>query len=460
MSAIISVHTFYLLSLGCPKNEVDAECMSAALCSAGYIPTRDPYKADVLIVNTCAFIEDAVREAIDAILDLAEFKFPEGRAQFLVVTGCLPQRVGRALFSEFPEVDAILGTGEYGLIAETVNRLRDGLSLREHRPGRPGELDHLSCYRTPASIEARWAYLKVAEGCSNACAYCAIPSIRGPQHSRTMDEIIEEAKHLESIGIREIILVAQDTTRYGRDLTDKDQNTLTMLLRRLSKETQSIELIRCLYFYADALTGELVREFADNPKIAHYMDIPIQHASDSVLKRMRRHETRAVIEAKIAAIRENVPNIVLRTTVMVGFPGETEDDVQMLLDFMRSMRFDRLGCFIFCPEEGTRAASMPDQVPFDVAFSRYTRVMELQHDLSLEKNRSRIGTVVPVLLDGVDPHGILFQGRSFGEAPDIDPIIRVAATSPEVGIGSRPLVRIVDAGAYDMTGVTINEYGK
>ncbi len=463
MSANHSVHTFYLLSLGCPKNEVDAECMSAALCRAGYSPTEDPHKADVLIVNTCAFIEDAVREAIDAILDLADYKYPEGNARFLVVTGCLPQRVGSELFSEFPEVDAILGTGEYGLIVNTVDRLRDGVSLREHQPGRPdrsGALDHLHCDRTPASKNARWAYLKIAEGCSNACAYCAIPSIRGPQRSRPMDEIVEEARHLESLGIRELILVAQDTTRYGCDLVNNEHNTLSVLLRRLSDETQDIELIRCLYFYADALTEELIREFADNPKVAHYMDIPIQHASDAVLKRMRRHETSAMIEEKINSIRDAVPDIVLRTTVMVGFPGETETDVERLLDFMRSMCFDRLGCFIYSAEEGTRAASMKDQVSSDVAFLRYNRVMELQHDLSLEKNRSRIGTVVPVLLDGVDPHGILFQGRSFGEAPDIDPIIRVAATSPGIGIGSRPMVRIVDAGAYDMTGVTIDEYSQ
>jgi ribosomal protein S12 methylthiotransferase len=463
LSANYSIHTFYLLSLGCPKNEVDAECMSAALCRAGYSSTDDLYKADVLIVNTCAFIADAVREAIDAILDLADYKYPEGRARFLVVTGCLPQRVGRELFSEFPEVDAILGTGEYGLIVDTIDQLRDGISLREHQPDRPGcsgALDHLRCDRMPASKNARWAYLKIAEGCSNTCAYCAIPSIRGPQRSRPMDEIVEEARHLESIGIRELILVAQDTTRYGYDLTNKEQNTLTALLRRLSNETQDIELIRCLYFYADALTEELIREFADNPKIARYMDIPVQHASDAVLKRMRRHETRAMIEAKIASIRAAIPDVVLRTTVMVGFPGETEDDIDILLDFMRSLRFDRLGSFIFCPEEGTRAASMTDQVSSDVAFLRYNRVMELQHDLSLEKNRSRIGTVVPVLLDGVDPHGILFHGRSFGEAPDIDPIIRVAATSPGIGIGSRPMVRIVDAGAYDMTGVTIDEYSQ
>ncbi|NLZ99658.1 MAG: radical SAM protein, partial [Clostridiaceae bacterium] len=241
---------------------------------------------------------------------------------------------------------------------------------------------------------------------------------------------------------------------------NNEHNTLSVLLRRLSDETQDIELIRCLYFYADALTEELIREFADNPKVAHYMDIPIQHASDAVLKRMRRRETSAMIEEKINSIRDAVPDIVLRTTVMVGFPGETETDVERLLDFMRSMCFDRLGCFIYSAEEGTRAASMKDQVSSDVAFLRYNRVMELQHDLSLEKNRSRIGTVVPVLLDGVDPHGILFQGRSFGEAPDIDPIIRVAATSPGIGIGSRPMVRIVDAGAYDMTGVTIDEYSQ
>ncbi len=448
--------SFYLLSLGCPKNEVDAECMSALLKAEGFVFEREPSRADYLVVNTCAFIQPAAEEAIDAILDLARHKSAGGGKKYLVVTGCLAQRYGGDICREMPEVDAVLGTGEYKEIARVLRRLGRGDDLSRHAPGSPGDLSHLCCERIPSAARGTYAYVKIAEGCSNACSYCAIPSIRGRQRSREPQAIIDECGRLVEQGVKELILVAQDTTRYGNDLPSRP--TLAELLRDLSVHVPKAELIRCLYFYADRLTDALIGEMAVNPKAAHYLDLPIQHASDRVLKRMRRHETAAVIESRIARVREWIPDVILRTTVMVGFPGETDEDFEKLLDFIGKIRFDRLGCFVFYPEEGTRAAELPDQVPAEIARARREAVMKLQQQISLERNRARIGQEIPVLLEGFDERGILFQGRSYGEAPDIDPVLYVAATSPDFCVGSRPVVRIVDAGVYDLTGVTVDEY--
>ena len=427
--------------------------MSAILRKEGFSFTGTPHLADYLIVNTCAFIQPAVEEAIEAILDLASSKKEGAR---LIVAGCLPQRYKDEIFKELPEVDAVIGTGEYGSVAQVLRRLSAGESLRTHRPGLPGDVIYLDIDRQPSARQGTYAYLKIAEGCSNACAYCTIPSIRGPQRSRQPQAILREASHLADLGVRELILVAQDTTRYGRDLAG--QPTLASLLRQLTEKTPGIELVRCLYFYADALTDELMEEMASNPKIAPYMDLPIKHASDAVLRRMRRHETAAEIEGKIHRIRQLIPELIIRSTVMTGFPGETEEDFRILLDFVQRIRFDRLGCFVFCAEEGTPAARMPDQVPFATASIRAAKIMEVQKQIALEQNRKRIGQVTPVLFEGVDERGILFQGRSYGEAPDVDPLIFVAATRPDLAIGSRPAVRIVDAGPYDLTGVSLDEH--
>ena len=447
--------SYYLLSLGCPKNEVDSECMSALLKEAGYSFTSQPDSARFLIVNTCAFIEPAVEEAIEAILDLAEQKSEDS---FLLVTGCLPQRYKEKVLQEFPEVDAILGTGEYGLIVDTLAALSRGdrAGLRAHRPGPPGNVSYLDVKRLPGAAGGTYAYLKIAEGCSNACAYCAIPRIRGPQRSRQPQAILSEARHLAGLGIRELILVAQDTTRYGRDLPERP--TLTSLLRMLTREVPEIDLIRCLYFYAGAVTDELIGEMAVNPKLAHYIDLPVQHASNTVLARMGRQETIEEITEVIEKFRRHIPDVVIRSTLITGFPGEGEKDFQTLLDFVRQIRFDRLGCFVFYPEEGTPAALMPDQVCRTKAASRAAQVMEIQKKIALEANLKRVGQVTPVLFEGVDARGILFQGRSYGEAPDIDPTIFIAATNPDHVIGSRPAVRILDAGPYELVGVSINEH--
>ena len=429
--------------------------MGALLKEAGYAFTPDPGSARFLIVNTCAFIEPAVEEAIGAILDLAAHK--EGReGVFLIVTGCLPQRYKEEIFHEFPEVDALLGTGEYDRIADVLGELAEGRDLRGHRPGPAGNIDYLDLRRRPSTPPGTYAYLKIAEGCSQACAYCAIPRLRGPQRSRRPEAILAEAAHLAGLGFKELILVAQDTSGYGRDLPDRP--TLASLLEGLSRELDTIELIRCLYFHAHSVTEELIGTLAADPKLASYVDLPIQHASDRILAAMRRRETIDVISRKIDRIRTALPDVILRSTVITGFPGESEEDFRHLLDYVKETRFDRLGCFVFSCEEGTPAAGMPGQVDPQIALRRQAQIMEAQRGIALEANRKRIGQVTQVLLEGVEARGILFQGRSYGEAPDIDPIIYVAARTPDLSVGNRTAVRIVDAGPYELTGVTLDEY--
>ncbi len=446
-------NSYYLLSLGCPKNEVDAECMSALLVEAGYVFAADPALARFLIVNTCAFLESAVEEAIEAILQLADQK---GEESYLVVAGCLAQRYKEKICQEMPEVDAIIGTGEYGSIVSLLGELEAGQNLRHHRPERPRDLSYLNTARMPSAPRGTYAYLKIAEGCSNVCAFCAIPSIRGPFRSRQPDDIIREARRLTDAGVQELILVAQDTTRYGLDLPAK--TSLADLLSRLTEEVPAIGLIRCLYFYAGAVTDRLIQEMADNPKVAHYVDLPIQHASNRILAAMRRHETIEMIGHVIERFRKQIPDVIIRSTVITGFPGENEEDFQLLLEAVRKFRFDRLGCFVYSAEEGTVAASLPGRVEPALAEWRRGKLMEIQQQISLESNLQRVGQVTPVLLEGVEERGILFQGRSYGEAPEIDPVLFVAATAPHLTIGSRPQVRIIDAKPYELIGVSLDEH--
>lgn len=448
--------TYYLLSLGCPKNEVDAESMAVLLQEAGYRGTNKAEEAEILIVNTCGFLEAAVSEAIDAILELSSYKEdPDAKGRFLIVCGCMSQRYKAEILTSMPEVDAVLGTAQYEQIAETVRRLERGEDLRGILPGRPGSLLHLREDRVPANGNQTYAYLKIAEGCSNACSYCKIPSLRGALQSRPLDSIIREAQNLISLGKKELILIAQDTTRYGSDLAE--DVSLAMLIQALIDQVHGIEQIRIMYAYADAITDELIGVMADNDQVCKYLDLPIQHASDNILKRMRRHESAELIAGRIRLLRQAMPDIILRSTVMLGFPGETEADFELLLDFIKEIQFDRLGSFVFSPEDGTPAASMPDQVDPDIAADRYQRLMQAQEEISLAKNKERIGNEVMLRFDDVDDGGILFRARSFGEAPDIDPIIHVASTNPDLAVGSWSPARIVDAEAYDLWGVTLDE---
>jgi ribosomal protein S12 methylthiotransferase len=444
--------TVYLLSLGCVKNLVDSECMSKLIQDAGHQIVGRPEDADVLLVNTCGFIESAKKEAIGSILDLAGYKRPQGRASHLIVAGCLSQRYAREIRQEMPEVDAVLGTADYGLIAQAINGLLDeDPAWRLREPGAPGSLEHLAVLRD-VSNAARYAYVKIAEGCANCCAYCAIPGIRGPYRSRPMADFVAEADRFSRAGHDEIILIAQDTTRYGQDLAGAQR--LTDLLRAVCR-LPAVRLVRLLYVYADSMTEELIECMASEPKIAHYLDMPIQHASDRILRRMNRRDCQAGLRRVIARLREAMPDLILRTTVMVGFPGETDEDFAELLSFLQDIRFDRLGCFVFSPEEGTAAYALQPRVKAAVAKARLKAVMECQQGISAAANQARLGHIDTVTLESIDDHGIFFIGRSYGEAPEVDPVIYVAATTEGLAVGQTCRVRLVEAGEYDMTGVTV-----
>ncbi len=443
----------YLLSLGCSKNLVDSECMSKIITDAGGQIVAEPEAADVLIVNTCGFIESAKTEAIGAILDLSEYKVPKGQAKLLIVTGCLAQRYAGDIYLDLPEVDAILGTSEYAQIAATIARhFGEVLPEPAHKlPGAAGSVEHLLVEREPSN-PGRYAYIKIAEGCSNCCAYCAIPGIRGPLHSRPLAEIVAEADRLSRAGRDELILIAQDTTRYGMDLTG------TRLLVPLVKaicELEAVRMVRILYVYADGLTDELIELMRQEPKITKYLDLPIQHASDRILTAMNRRDTQASLRRDIARLRAAIPDLVLRTTVMVGFPGESDADYMEMLTFLQDIKFERLGCFIFSPEEGTPAFDMKPKVAAAVAKRRQKMIMHQQKQITEDANRRRIGQIIPITLESIDDRGIFFIGRSYGEAPDVDPVIFVAAATEELHLGQTCQVQLVDAGEYDMTGVTV-----
>jgi len=441
---------FYLLSLGCAKNAVDAECMSQILKDSGWTAVSAPERADVLVINTCGFIASAKQESIEAILRLAEYKQPSGRARRLVVTGCLSQRYADEINRSLPEVDAVLGTADYGQIAGLLARLDAGCA-DWIKPGAPGSLDHLNITRA-VSTPANYAYIKIAEGCSNHCAYCAIPGIRGPFRSRPFEDIIAEARRLTASGHGELILIAQDTGRYGLDRYG---------IRRLPELARAIcripelRLLRILYTYSDGVSDDLIEAMAGEDKIAHYLDMPIQHGSDAVLARMNRHDRVKDIRAVVARLRRAIPDIVLRTTVMVGFPGETEQAFNELLKLLDELSFDRLGCFVYSPEEGTAAYTMRPRVHHQTARRRQRQVMQLQQKIAARASAGRIGQVVEVVLESVEDRGIFYIGRSYGEAPDVDPVIYVAASDGDIRLGQVCRVRLVDADAYEMTGVTV-----
>jgi ribosomal protein S12 methylthiotransferase len=442
--------SFYLLSLGCAKNLVDAECMSQILKDAGWAAVSGPELADVLLVNTCGFIESAKKEAIEAILTLAACKQPSGRARFLVVTGCLAQRYARDIRKQLPEVDAVLGTADYGQIAVLLQQLAIGRDVYK-LPGLPGSIEHLNVARRP-STPATYAWIKIAEGCSNHCAYCAIPGIRGAFRSRPIEDIEAEAARLSKDGFSELILIAQDTGRYGLDLYGRRR--LPDLLKVLCR-LPHVRMVRVLYTYSDGVTDELINVMLHENKIARYLDMPIQHGSDRILRLMNRHDDAAGIQAVVNRLRTAMPDIILRTTVMVGFPKETEEDFQALLALLRALRFERLGCFVFSPEEGTAAWDMRPRVHHQTAKRRHRLLMEQQQVISAEAAIRRIGQIFPVTLESVEDSGIFYIGRSYGETPEVDPVIYVAAASADFRTGQTCLVRLVEADAYEMTGVTV-----
>lgn len=399
------------VSLGCPKNLTDTEVMLRRLTEAGYTITPEETEADVIIINTCGFIESAKTEAIDNILDIAWLK-KNARLKKIIVCGCLVQRYGREVAEQFPEVDGILSVGAFGDIVEAVKSVLDG--KRYINLKKPEELA-LGGDRIVTTTQ--YAYLKIAEGCDNRCSYCAIPGIRGKFRSREIDDIVSEAKELENLGAGEIVLVAQDTTGYGLDIYGK--YSLAELIRKITENTLSVRL-RVLYCYPDKITDELCREFAVNDRLIKYVDMPIQHISDGILKKMNRHGGSEVIKDAFSRLRSACPGIIIRTTVIVGFPGETEEDFEELKQFVRQIKAERLGAFTYSAEEGTPASEMPDQIPEEVKQRRYDEIMTVQSEIAEKINSGRIGKREIAVVEDYDPLSESYCCRSDAEAPEID----------------------------------------
>lgn len=432
-----------LVSLGCAKNQTDAEIMLGILAEDGFNIVYDPAEADVIVVNTCGFIESAKQESIDAILEMAEYK--NGRCKLLIVTGCLAERYSKEILAELPEADAVLGTGDYDKIAEIIKEAFDG-----KKPVLCGHKDRTPEERLPRilSTPPYTAYLKIADGCDNNCTYCAIPKIRGHFRSRAIENIVEEARDLAENGVRELILIAQDTTRYGVDLYG--EYSLDKLLLELVK-IEKIEWIRVHYFYPEAITDSLIDVMAKYDKICNYIDMPVQHANNDILRRMARRTSREQMTEKINKIRKKMPGSVIRTSIIVGFPGETQEQFEELCDFVREIKFDRMGVFAYSQEEDTAAAEFENQIDENVKQSRLDTLMTMQQGISLELNKAKIGKTLEVIVEGYDEESFLFYGRSRGDSIEVDGKVYFG-TETEVNEGDIINVEILDADEYDLTG--------
>ena len=436
----------YLISLGCDKNLVDSEVMLGLLQEAGHTVADDLEEADAAIVNTCCFIGDAKEESINTILSIAERR-TEGSLSRLIVTGCLAERYTKEIRELIPEVDAIVGTASY---EDIVAALTSEGPYESRRP-----LTYLPQPKTPRAVTAGnyVSYLKIAEGCDKCCTYCIIPKIRGPYRSFPMDRLVAEAERLAEAGTRELILVAQETTIYGTDLYGEKK--LAELLHRLCG-IENLQRIRVMYAYPEEIDETLIEAIASEPKVCRYLDMPIQHASDAVLKRMGRRTSREDIEATVAKLRRRIPGIVLRTTLITGFPGETEEEFEELVAFVGKMRFERLGCFPYSKEEGTDAAKMKGQVPKRIRERRKNVIMKLQHEICSEYSESLVGQTLPVLVDGFLPEEDVFTGRTEGDAPTVDGAVFFEGPQSLMS-GDIVPVRITSACEYDLTGEVVNE---
>ena len=419
----------HMISLGCDKNRVDSEKMLSNLLEKypGSELTDDPAEADITVINTCAFIGDAKEESINTIIENGEYK-ETGRLKKLIVAGCLAERYREEIRKELPEVDEVIGVKEY------VERLDVQMKRVEN-------------------AENYTSYLKIAEGCDKCCTYCIIPKLRGHYRSVPMEHLLAEAKRLASEGTKELILVAQETTLYGVDLYGK--KSLPELLNRLS-EIEGLEWIRILYCYPEEITDELIRTIRDNPKVVHYLDIPIQHASDKILKNMHRRTRESELRERIATLRREIPDIALRTTLITGFPGETEEDFDILKNFVTEMRFDRLGVFPYSQEEDTPAAEMEGQVPEKIKLQRQDEIMRLQQGIAFEKAREQIGRELRVIIVGYDPEHNEYLCRSYMDNPDIDSLVYVDAGEYHNELsGDMISCRIIEADGYDLIGERI-----
>ncbi len=439
------------VSLGCPKNQLDTEVMLHEVAEAGYQITPDETEADVIIINTCAFIESAKKESIDNILDIAWLK-KHKKLRGIIVTGCLSERYREEIFKEIPEVDAVLGVGSIHHIVEAVNAVltKKGKKSARFFSCDPNDTVKLGGDRILTTPEYA-AYLKIAEGCDNRCTYCAIPGIRGKFRSRPMEDIVAEAKDMESLGVKELTIVAQDITRYGQDLYGSYK--LAELLHKITEAT-SIPWIRLLYCYPDKITDELVAEIRDNPRILKYIDLPMQHISDSVLKRMNRHGGSALIRETVQKLRREIPGIVIRTTFITGFPGETDEDFNELCAFVKENRFERVGVFTYSQEEDTPAAAMPDQIDEQVKQDRMDVLMREQMAISAELNRAMVGKTITVLCEDFDPVSEAHFGRSAADAPDIDGKIFFRAKH-RIAPGTFVQVHVDEIVDYDLYGTAV-----
>ena len=437
------------ISLGCSKNLVDTEVMLHRLHKAGFEITFETEEAEIVVINTCGFIESAKQESIDNILDTVELK-KYGKCKHIIATGCLVERYREEVMTEMPEVEALVGVGALHRIDEACTAVMRGERFtafddKESSPLGGGRV---------LATAPHTAYLKIAEGCDNKCTYCAIPLIRGRMRSRSIEDIVTEARQLESTGVKELNLIAQDTSRYGLDRYG--EYSLARLVREITDKT-SIPWIRLLYCYPDKITDELIEELASNPRLVKYMDIPIQHISDRVLTRMNRHGGSELIRKTVGRLREAVPGITLRTTAMVGFPGESEEDFCELCEFVKEARFERFGAFTYSEEEGTQAALLDGKIDAQLAQDRYDVLMQTQLTLSEELNSERVGQRLTVLCDGYDTVAEISYGRTEADAPDVDGRIYFAAPKGSVAPGDFVTVEVTECLDYDLIGNAIFE---
>lgn len=443
--------TVFFTSLGCSKNLVDSQVMLGYMGLDGYSIADAPEAAEVIIVNTCSFIEASKRESVDTILEMADFKDPEnGRCKALVISGCMAQRYAQQLEEEIPEADLIIGTGEYNKITLLLRAMEDG------------KLEKKSFVEIPKFIHTEYdprlntspfytAWLKISEGCNRNCTFCIIPKLRGKLRSRSVESLVNEAKNLASTGVRELNLISQDLSDYGVDLDEN--NKLSNLLTGL-EQVEGIDWVRLFYFYPDELTDEVIEKMATSDKICKYLDMPVQHFSSNVLKRMNRKITGEKIHERIERLRTRIPGIVLRTSIIVGFPGETEEDFELLLEGIKTARFNHLGIFRYSDEEGTPAFKLQPKVPQDVIDERFDRLYEAQREIVRELNGEFLGKVIPVLIEGEhEETELLIEGRHFGQAPDIDgKVIINDLAGLKVEIGDLVYVEVTDVLDYDLVG--------
>lgn len=432
------------ISLGCDKNLVDSEVMIGLLADKGYQMTDDETQADVIVINTCCFIHDAKEESIQTILEMAEYK-KTGTLKALIVTGCLAQRYQEEIMEEIPEVDEVLGTTSYDKIVDAIQEALEGKS-----GVRIEDIDALPLPDTKRLVTTggHFAYLKIAEGCDKHCTYCIIPKIRGNYRSVPMERLVKEARDLAEDGVKELILVAQETTIYGTDLYG--EKSLHRLLRELCK-IDGIRWIRILYCYPEEIDDHLIQVMKEEPKICHYLDLPIQHASTEILRRMGRRTSREDLEEIIGKLRREIPDIAIRTTLITGFPGETKEQHEELMDFVDQMEFDRLGVFTYSPEEGTPAAQMEDQIPEEVKEDRQAELMELQQEIAFDLAEDMIGREVLVMIEGKVADENAYVGRTYKDAPNVDGLIFVN-TDEELMSGDFARVKVTGAAEYDLIG--------